>query len=159
MQSLAKQKHALTISEHTLIIMCNNKTGYNWYSKMSKRTFSVQYPRKFVGGQRQTLIRGPVWLHLLTLWLKGPGAFAPGKFLKSVLPEMAKFLHSGSLVDSYIYVYFTVILYLPPPFNWGPRAKRPPLGGLESTYNYLWQHSFIIKWEYKYFRLGKWKGA
>ena len=28
-QSLAEQQHALKISEHTLIIMCNNKTGYN----------------------------------------------------------------------------------------------------------------------------------
>jgi hypothetical protein len=28
-QSLAEQKHALKIPEHTLIIMCNNKAGYN----------------------------------------------------------------------------------------------------------------------------------
>jgi hypothetical protein len=28
-QSLAEQQQALKISEHTLIIMCNNKTGYN----------------------------------------------------------------------------------------------------------------------------------
>ena len=56
-QSLAEQKHALEISEHTLIIMCNNKAGYNSYSKMTKRTYTAQHSGKF-GGRGQTLTRG-----------------------------------------------------------------------------------------------------
>jgi hypothetical protein len=71
-QSLAEQKHALKISEHTLIIMCNNKAGYNWYSKMPKRTFTAQHSGKF-GGPGQTLTWWLSWFHVLTLWLWGPG--------------------------------------------------------------------------------------
>jgi hypothetical protein len=43
-QSLAEQKHAQKISEHTLIIMCNRKTDYNWYSKMPKPTYTALHP-------------------------------------------------------------------------------------------------------------------
>ena len=108
-QGLDKQKHALKISEHTFIIMCIHKTGYNWYSKMSKRTYTEQHPGKF-GYPWPNLTWGPSWFHLLTLWL-GVRPFSPGKWLilwshKWRNPAFWK------SVDNYIYVYFTVILYL-----------------------------------------------
>jgi hypothetical protein len=147
-QSLAEQQHALKISEHTLIIMCNNKTGYNLYSKMPKPwgpppTYTAQHPGKF-GGPAPTLSWGPLWFHLLTLSLWGPG-HTFGKNFEIWVPGNGQILHSGSLVDSCIYVHFTVILYLGPPLTC-LKANCTPLAGLDSTcsYDYLWQHSFIF---------------
>jgi hypothetical protein len=99
-QSLAEQQHALKISEHTLIIMCNNKTGYNWYSKMPKPTYTAQHPGKF-GGSGPTLTWGPLWFHLLTLSLGGPGASLQKNF-EIWGPRNGQILHSGSLVSMYI---------------------------------------------------------
>jgi hypothetical protein len=145
-QSLAEQKHALEISEHTLIIMCNNKAGYNSYSKMPKRTYTAQQSGKF-GGPGQTLTWGLSRFHVLTLWLGGPGA-SPGKILKSEVLEMAKSCILEvqlTVISMYISLQFFIC---PPPFNSGPRANCTPLGGLDSTcnYDYLWQLSFIITW-------------
>jgi hypothetical protein len=132
-QSLAEQKQALEISEHTLIIMCNNKAGYNSYSKMPKRTYTAQHSGKF-GGPGQTLTWGLSWFHVLTLWLFW-------NLRSQKWPNPAFWKSSWQL-------FHCNSLFAPPPFNWGPRENCTPLGGLDSTcsYDYLWQLSFIITW-------------
>jgi hypothetical protein len=58
-QSFAEQKHALKISEHTLIIMCNNKAGNNLYSKMPKRTYMhCTVLREILGPRTNIELRG-----------------------------------------------------------------------------------------------------
>ena len=116
---------------------------------MPKPTYTTQHqglPREiWVLGPN--LIWAPSWFHLLTLWLRRPRAFSPGKFWN---PRSQKWPNPAfwKSVDSYIYVYFTVILFWAS-FNWGPRKNCPlhsygrPWQHLQ--FNYLWQHSLIIK--------------
>jgi hypothetical protein len=81
-QSLAKQKHALEIAEHTLIIMCNNKAGYNSYSKMpNEHTLPAL---REIWGPRTNFDLGALVIPCSNTMIKGSGV------LKSEVPEMAK---------------------------------------------------------------------
>ena len=99
MQSLAEQKHALKISEDTLMIMCKHKRAT---IDIKKPTFPFRAGKFW--GRRQNLTWSPSWFLRFKKWQN---------------PAFWKF------GNSYIYVYFTVILYFGPFFNWGPRENCP----------------------------------
>jgi hypothetical protein len=79
------------------------------------------------------------------------GHSPPGKSWNLIFSSNGKILHSGRLVDNYIYAYY----YLPP-FSWGLGADVPfaahPLGAPDSTSRYkqctLWKPSLCTCWTY-----------
>jgi hypothetical protein len=88
-QSLAEQKHALKISEHTLIkCVTTYKAGYNSYSKMPKRTYTYSTAIREIWGPRTNFDSGALVIPCSNTMIRGPGA-SPGKSLKSEVPEMA----------------------------------------------------------------------
>jgi hypothetical protein len=127
-QSLAEQKHALKISEHTFIIMYNNKAGYNSYSKMSKRTYTYCTAITEIWGPRTNFDLGALVIPCSNTMIRGPGA-SPGKSLKSEVPEMAKSCILGGywtvISMRYISLQFFICIYLGPPLTRVPGQIAP----------------------------------
>jgi hypothetical protein len=129
--------------------------------KNAKTNIHCTAPREILG-LRTNFDLGALVIPSSNTVVRGPGATLRKNF-EICGPRNGQILHSGSLVDSYIYVYFTVILYLGPPLTC-PKANCTPLGGVDSTcsYNYLSAvttiYDSIVSYsheENKYFRLGE----
>jgi hypothetical protein len=144
--------NGLKISEHPLIILCNHKTGYNWYSKMptmnqhTLHSTMQGHPEKLIWGPRAKFAFGP--LHVIPFsntMIRGSGGILPGKILKSQVPKWPNSAFWKSSWQLY-WCIFRFNSLLEALVNRDPRANCAPLGGLHSTssYDYLWQHSFII---------------
>jgi hypothetical protein len=91
--------------------MCNNKAGYNWYSKTPKRINIHCTALREIWGHRTNFDLGALVIPCSNTMIRGSGGI-PRKNVEIWDPRDGQILHSGSLVDSYIYVYFTAILYL-----------------------------------------------
>jgi hypothetical protein len=126
-------------STHIICIQCDTLNILYSYSKMPKRTNTYCTAIREIWGPRTNFDLGALVIPCSNTMIRGPGAF-PGKKFEISGPRNGQILHSGSLVDSYIYaVYFTAILYLHlfgSPFNSGPSENCTPLGGLDSTCSY-----------------------
>jgi hypothetical protein len=76
---------------------------------------------------------GPLVIPSSNIMIRGPGPFSPGNFLN---PRSHKWPNPAfwTSVDSYIYVYFTVIQFGPPLTEApGKLAASPPMGGLRDA--------------------------
>jgi hypothetical protein len=148
-QSLAEQKHSLKISEYTFMIMCNHKTGYNWYSKMPKPTYTTQHPGlpRVIWVLRAKFDLGPLVIPSSNTMIRGSRSILPGKILKCEVPEMAKSCILEVCWQIYLCIFYCNSLF-GPPLTEAPGKIAPsiPMGrGLDSTYsyNYLWQHTVV----------------
>jgi hypothetical protein len=108
---------------------------------MPKQTYTAQHPGKF-GYPGPNLTWGPSWFHLLTLWL-GVRWHYPRENFEIWGPINGQILHSGSLltvISTYILLQFFICM------AHRKKCRLHPYGSLDSTYsyNYLWQHNFII---------------